>query len=152
MSKVINHLRGNVVAYVALFVALGGTSYAAVHLPAGSVGNRQLKNHSVSPIKFERGSIAGYVRDWALIDQNGQLVASRPNAHLLGWTGAGGIINWGDAIPKACIATASGDAAPPVAAAGVTVLWGSTPGEFVGAKVALSAPTEVSVAVICPQP
>ena len=78
MSRVLNHFRSNVVAYVALFVALGGTSYAAISLPAGSVGNRQLKNHSISPIKFERGSIAGYVRDWAEIDPNGQLVASRP--------------------------------------------------------------------------
>ena len=63
---------------MALFVALGGTSYAAVNLPAGSVGNRQLKNHSISPIKFERGSIAGYVRDWAQIDAAGQIIASRP--------------------------------------------------------------------------
>ena len=65
MSRVFNHFRSNVVAYVALFVALGGTSYAAVNLPAGSVGNRQLKNHSVTPIKLDPGSIAGYVRDWA---------------------------------------------------------------------------------------
>ena len=78
MTRVLNHLRSNVVAYLALFVALGGTSYAAISLPAGSVGNRQLKNHSISPIKFERGSIAGYVRDWAEIDPSGQLVASRP--------------------------------------------------------------------------
>ena len=53
MTRVLNHLRSNVVAYLALFVALGGTSYAAISLPAGSVGNRQLKNHSISPIKFE---------------------------------------------------------------------------------------------------
>ena len=152
MSRVINHFRSNVVAYVALFVALGGTSYAAVNLPKGSVGNRQLKNHSISPIKFERGSIAGYVRDWAEVDPNGQLVASRPSAHLVGWTQAGGIVNWGDAIPKGCIATASTDVIPPVSSAGVTVLWGATPGPYVGAQVRLSAPTEVSVAVICPQP
>jgi hypothetical protein len=156
MTRVLNHLRSNVVAYLALFVALGGTSYAAIGLPAGSVGNRQLKNHSISPIKFDRGSIAGYVRDWAEIDPSGQLVASRPDAHLVGWgeIGAypGGIVNWGTAIPKACIATASTDAAPPVASAGVTIIPGPQPGPYVGAKVLLSAPTEVTVAVICPQP
>ena len=86
MSRVLNHLRSNVVAYVALFVALGGTSYAAISLPAGSVGNRQLKNHSITPVKLDRGSIAGYVRDWAEIDPSGQLVASQPHAHLVGWT------------------------------------------------------------------
>ncbi len=84
MSRVLNHLRSNVVAYVALFVALGGTSYAAISLPAGSVGNRQLKNHSITPVKLDRGSIAGYVRDWAEIDPSGQLVASQPSAHLVG--------------------------------------------------------------------
>jgi hypothetical protein len=152
MSNVLNHLRSNVVAYLALFVALGGTSYAAISLPAGSVGNRQLKNHSISPIKFERGSIAGYVRDWAEIDPSGQLVASRPSAHLVGWGETGGIVNWGTAIPQSCIAIASTDAIPPAASVGVTIISGTKPGLFVGAKAVLSAPTEVSVAVICPQP
>lgn len=32
------HVRANAVSYVALFVALGGTSYAALRLPANSVG------------------------------------------------------------------------------------------------------------------
>jgi hypothetical protein len=36
-----------VVAYAALFVALGGTSYAAIKLPANSVGSRELRNRSV---------------------------------------------------------------------------------------------------------
>ena len=156
MLKTLTFIRRNAIALLALFVALGGTSYAAVNLPAGSVGNRQLKNHSVSPIKLDRGSIAGYVRDWALIDENGQLVASRPAAHLFGWgeVGAypGGTVNWGTAIPKACIATASPDAAPPVASVGVSLVPGPTPAPYVGAKILLSAPTEVSVAVICPQP
>ena len=33
-----SHIRANTVAYLALFVALGGTSYAAVSLPRNSVG------------------------------------------------------------------------------------------------------------------
>jgi len=36
-----------VVAYLALFVALGGTSYAAIKLPANSVGSREIKQRSV---------------------------------------------------------------------------------------------------------
>ncbi|MGO9885015.1 MAG: hypothetical protein ACLPV4_18620 [Solirubrobacteraceae bacterium] len=152
MRRVLNHLRSNVVAYVALFVALGGTSYAAISLPAGSVGNRQLKNHSITPVKLDRGSIAGYVRDWAEIDPSGQLVASQPSAHLVGWSATGGIVNWGDAIPRSCIAIASTDAASPVASAGATILSGAKPGPYVGAQVLLSTPTEISVAVICPQP
>ena len=37
----------NVVSVVALFIALGGASYAAVNLPKNSVGSKQLKNKSV---------------------------------------------------------------------------------------------------------
>jgi hypothetical protein len=36
-----------VAAYLALFVALGGTSYAAIKLPANSVGSREIKSRSV---------------------------------------------------------------------------------------------------------
>ncbi len=83
MTRVFSHLRSNAIAYLALFVALGGTSYAAVNLPANSVGNRQLKNHSITPSKFDTGSIAGYVRDWAEIGPAGQLVAVAARAHLV---------------------------------------------------------------------
>jgi len=38
----------NVVATAAVFLALGGTSYAAVSLPANSVGTKQIKNHAVT--------------------------------------------------------------------------------------------------------
>ena len=53
MNRVVQHIRSNVVAYVALFVALGGTSYAALKLPANSVGTKQIKNHSITPIKLD---------------------------------------------------------------------------------------------------
>ncbi len=39
----------NVAATVALFVSLGGASYAAVSLPANSVGPRQLQTGAVTP-------------------------------------------------------------------------------------------------------
>ena len=38
----------NVVASLALFIAIGGTSYAALKLPAGSVGTKQLRNKAVT--------------------------------------------------------------------------------------------------------
>src|SRR3954451_18898481 len=46
-----------VVAYLALFVALGGTSYAAIKLPANSVGSRQLKNGAVTGAKVKAHSL-----------------------------------------------------------------------------------------------
>jgi hypothetical protein len=41
----------NVMATLALFVALGGASYAAMRLPAASVGTKQLKSRSVTRAK-----------------------------------------------------------------------------------------------------
>jgi hypothetical protein len=41
-----------VVACVALVVALGGTSYAALRLPSNSVGTRQLRNGAVTKVKI----------------------------------------------------------------------------------------------------
>jgi hypothetical protein len=54
---VITHFRRNVVAYLALFVALGGTSYAAVKLPANSVGARELKTDAVTSRDVKDGAL-----------------------------------------------------------------------------------------------
>lgn len=40
------------IAVLALFVALSGTTYAAITLPAGSVGTKQLKKHAVTKAKI----------------------------------------------------------------------------------------------------
>jgi hypothetical protein len=42
----------NVIATLALFIALGGASYAAVKLPRNSVGAKQLKKGAVTPAKL----------------------------------------------------------------------------------------------------
>ncbi len=47
-----------VVSLIALFVALGGTSYAAITtLPVNSVGTPQLKNNAVTSVKVRDGSL-----------------------------------------------------------------------------------------------
>lgn len=50
----------NVVATLALFVALGGVSYAALSLPAGSVGTAQLRRGAVTTPKlaFPLGAVS----------------------------------------------------------------------------------------------
>jgi hypothetical protein len=47
----------NVTSMVALFVALGGSSYAALHLPRGSVGTKQLSKNAVTSPKVKQGSL-----------------------------------------------------------------------------------------------
>ena len=49
LTRITRHLSfANAIASLALFVALGGTSYAAVNLPANSVGAKQIKTRAVS--------------------------------------------------------------------------------------------------------
>jgi hypothetical protein len=48
----------NVVSVIALFVALGGVSYAAVTLPANSVGTKQIKNKAVTRAKIAPKTLA----------------------------------------------------------------------------------------------
>ncbi len=54
-------IRKNLVAYLALFIALGGTSYAAVGLSPGSVGTRQLRNGAVTDAKVRARSLTSRV-------------------------------------------------------------------------------------------
>lgn len=46
-----------VVAIAALFVALGGTGYAALNLPPHSVGKKELKRNAVTTAKVDNGTL-----------------------------------------------------------------------------------------------
>lgn len=47
----------NVTASLALFIALGGTSYAVTQLPRNSVGTTQLRSSAVSTPKIKNGAV-----------------------------------------------------------------------------------------------
>src|SRR4051812_26545687 len=70
-----------VVACLALAVALGGTSYAAVVLPAGSVGTKQLQNGAVVESKVKDHSLLA--RDFARgqVPPGPQGAPGTPGAH-----------------------------------------------------------------------
>jgi hypothetical protein len=53
------HLRGNAVGYLALFIALGGSSYAAVRLTPGSVKSSAIAKRAVTHTKLARDSVTG---------------------------------------------------------------------------------------------
>jgi hypothetical protein len=71
-SRVIGHVRANVVGYLALFVALGGTSYAAIRLPtnsvkaaqiaSGAVRSAEVKDRSLLAKDFKLGQLPGGAR------------------------------------------------------------------------------------------
>jgi hypothetical protein len=58
------HLRSkltyaNVMATIAVFIALGGASYAAVALPKNSVGTKQIVKEAVTAAKIKNGAVTG---------------------------------------------------------------------------------------------
>ena len=84
VASIFSHARHNLVAYLALFVALGGTSYAAINLPAKSVGTKQLRAGAVK---------SSAVKDRSLLARDfkaGQLPAGAQG--LPGSTGATGAV------------------------------------------------------------
>lgn len=163
MTKLLTHVKRNVVAYLALFVALGGTSYAAINLPAGSVGSKQLRSGavtnkklakgSVGPADLDRKTVGGYVRGYVQIGPLGQILASRPAAKVVVWhtagTDPGGTIQWMQAFPRPCFAMATavyrGGTSP--AASAQLQSGKNTAVTYIG----VSTPeVPVNVAVICP--
>jgi hypothetical protein len=63
-----------VISLVALFISLGGTSYAAITLPARSVGAKQLKSGAVTTAKIRKSAVTT-----AKI-RNGAVTAAKINA------------------------------------------------------------------------
>jgi hypothetical protein len=110
-----SHLRHHLVAYLALFVALGGTSYAATRLPTDSVASEQIVNGSIQAVDLANqartvlesgetlrgnfslggGSTGGH--DYATDSISFVFtLPSAPQAHF---------IAWGKAAPAACPGT-----------------------------------------------
>jgi hypothetical protein len=56
-ERILLHFKRNLVAYLALFVALGGSSYAAVRLAPGSVRTRALAKGAVTHKKLAANSV-----------------------------------------------------------------------------------------------
>jgi hypothetical protein len=118
LNKVIQHIRGSAVGYLALFVALGGTSYA-LSLPAGSVGTRELHNGavtasklangSITPAKLDPGAIGGSIRDWAFVNQDGSIIGGSRGVRASAPTQPGQPydVSWGDQFPRSCAVLAN---------------------------------------------
>ncbi len=68
MRRIGEHLTyANVIATLALFLALGGAGYAATQLAKNSVGSPQLKKNAVTAAKIKNGAVDGAkVKDGSL--------------------------------------------------------------------------------------
>jgi hypothetical protein len=118
------YARNNAIAIAALFVALGGTSYAAFSLPTNSVGTQQVRNGaittkkiangSITPGKLDARSLGGSVRYWAHVNQNGQVLSGSRGAHA---SVAGGqyTVTWGTDFSSRCAPLVTSAAVPGIA-------------------------------------
>jgi hypothetical protein len=73
----------NVMATIAVFIALGGASYAATQLPKNSVGTKQLKNNAVTGAKIKNQAVtAAKIADGTLTGMqiNSSTLGTVPNA------------------------------------------------------------------------
>jgi hypothetical protein len=128
MYRLIAHLRANMVGWVALFVALGGTGYAAIRIPRNSVGPTQIRNRSITPVKFNPSSIGGSVRAWAIVRADGGVMASGGKPTVSVSADAPGTygIQWGVNLPKTCATVANVDARSPAPTETVSIPGGTT--------------------------
>ena len=57
LTRVLRYLRSQVLGLVAIFIALGGTGYAAISIPKHSIGQRALKSASVGTAQLRKHSV-----------------------------------------------------------------------------------------------
>jgi len=113
----------NVTATIALVVALGGTSYAAITLPKNSVGSKQIKKNAVTSSKIKKNAVkSSKIKDGTLLGKDfkaGQIPAGAKGAS--GATGAPG---------------AKGDKGDPGTAKGYARVDGATGAVTLGSNIA----------------
>jgi hypothetical protein len=161
MTRTLSHLKGNAIAYLALFVALGGTSYATFRLPAGSVGTRELRNGAVTATKLDPNSVAGSIRAWAILQWTGRwrVQSSSSDIHVAN-TAQGEDISWRHSrFARNCIASVTPIRNLPVTpgtVSGFVTTYFDGPVGFLAidamAPNGAPQPQSVSLLVVCPSP
>jgi hypothetical protein len=78
----------NVIAMMALFVALGGSAYAATQLKKNSVGTKQIKSNAVTAAKLKKNAVTGAKIATGAVTgakvANGSLTGAKINLSTLG--------------------------------------------------------------------
>ncbi len=90
----LNH--ATVVAWLALFVAIGGSAYAVTALPKNSVGTKQLKTRAVTNKKLATGAADGRVVKAGTLG----IVPRARNANRLQGNSSSAFLRYGGTIPS----------------------------------------------------
>jgi hypothetical protein len=126
----------NVMATIALFVALGGASYAATQLPKNSVGTKQLKKEAVTGAKVKPGSIpATALKPGAVAEPSNYYSKTESKARFLGSTV---VVNKTIAAPLAKETFVTGQVSCPVGYQAIA--GGVDPSNSLNGKVSSSSP------------
>ena len=94
----------NVVATVALFIAFGGASYAAIKVPKNSVGTKQLKKNAVGPKQLKQGAVGTTQL------QDGAVVGAKVADRSLSAADIGGPVDSATSAARAASADKAGSA------------------------------------------
>ena len=100
----------NAIALTALFVALAGSSYAAV-----TINGSQIQNRSINPSKLNPRFINGTPRAWAIVRANGQVITGAGHPSATPGAGLPGeyFVHWGVKVKRcATLATIDTSSAP----------------------------------------
>jgi hypothetical protein len=152
-----------VVAFIALFVAIGGSSYAVTRLPAKSVGSKQLRKGAVRTTNLANGAVTGAkvknrsltAADINVASLTGITAASATNATNATHAGAAGALDKVFYVSRAGSVPAAPAPVPPETSS--TIVGGASaacpPGTFaVGGGVGVEDNTQTSVVDSFPEP
>jgi hypothetical protein len=130
--NLVEHARRHVIAYLALacaLLSLGGAAYASFRIPNGSVGELQLKNHVIDPVKWDQIYVTGFIRRWATLSASGSLLSTAPSGQSEKIGTGSYVVTWGDAFGGWCAPLATvigGSATRQPASSGTTGPTGPT--------------------------
>jgi hypothetical protein len=105
ITIVVEHARRHVISYLALvcaLLALGGAAYAQFRIPTGAVGERQLHNQVIDPIKWDPIYTAGFLRRWATVSASGSIMSTSPHGQSAAKSSGYVEVTWGDAFAGWC--------------------------------------------------
>lgn len=126
------HARRHVIAYLALTISLlsmGGAAYASLQIPNGSVGEKQIKNRVIDPVKWDTNYTTGFVRRWATVNSSGAIMSTSPGGQSKSIGTGAAVVTWGDAFAGWCAPVATvlgGSATPPTTTSTSTTTTTST--------------------------
>jgi hypothetical protein len=152
VTRLLAHARQNLVAYLALFVALGGTSYAAL-----TINGSQIRNRSIDAVKLNPKTIAASIKAWAIVyaGSNSAGAGAASSSVRVSAIGAGETITWPhQRFGRNCIASVTPQLTPahgPFGAvttsfspsAGTLTIYGFSPDK-------LGHPQSAYVMIVCP--